>query len=211
MQLIKEVDITKFEVYVHRVEIQASRSIKQQATRCQRDVCFKSFGGWFECRHPWYMGRKHDNKEWDINWEHLFPKVSRLIKIRRDIKEVDITECRVYMHGVEIRAWRSINQHATWRERDVCKRVVWIFWWLSFMTNTCDIWEGSMTTRSAIKSENTCPLRFRNRREGMSLRRLILRSLECTCTESKSELEDRSIEQRAANRAHGWPHSFHLI
>lgn len=40
------------------------------------------------------MGGKHDDKKWDINWEHLFPKVSD--KRNNDIKDVDFKEFRVY-------------------------------------------------------------------------------------------------------------------
>ena len=35
------------------------------------------------------MGGKRDNKEWDVNWEHPFPRVSGY-KRRGDIKKVDI-------------------------------------------------------------------------------------------------------------------------
>ena len=57
-------------------------------------VPFEFFGGLFQCQNPWYMGRKHGNKEWDFNWEHPFPRVSRY-KRMSDIKEVGITKFRV--------------------------------------------------------------------------------------------------------------------
>jgi hypothetical protein len=43
----------------------------------------------------WYKGEKHDNKEWDSNYEHLFPRVLGYY-IVNDIMEVDIKEFRVY-------------------------------------------------------------------------------------------------------------------
>ena len=44
--------------------------------------------------------RKHDNKEWDLNWEHLFPRVLGYKK-KSDIKEVDDREFRVVYVSVE--------------------------------------------------------------------------------------------------------------
>ena len=43
-----------------------------------------------------YVGvETRDNQEWNFYWEHPFPRVSQY-KRRCDIKEVDITEFRVY-------------------------------------------------------------------------------------------------------------------
>ena len=33
------------------------------------------FGGLHEWQDLWYMGEKYDNKEWDLNYEHPFPRV----------------------------------------------------------------------------------------------------------------------------------------
>jgi hypothetical protein len=41
------------------------------------------------------MKEIHDNKDWDLNWECSFPRGFRY-KRRSDIKEVDISEFRVY-------------------------------------------------------------------------------------------------------------------
>lgn len=41
------------------------------------------------------MGGKYDNKEWDLDWENLFPRVSGYERMS-DIKEVEITEIKVY-------------------------------------------------------------------------------------------------------------------
>jgi hypothetical protein len=54
-------------------------------------VIFEMFGGLFYCRNMWYMGGNHDNKEWDLNQKHPFPKVLGY-KRWSDIKEVNITE-----------------------------------------------------------------------------------------------------------------------
>ena len=35
-------------------------------------VWFESFGVVFECQNPWYVGRKHDNKEWASNWGPVY-------------------------------------------------------------------------------------------------------------------------------------------
>ena len=47
------------------------------------------------------MGEKCDNKEWDLNYEHLFPRVS-WYKSVIVIMEVDITEFRVYFHYSQV-------------------------------------------------------------------------------------------------------------
>ena len=44
-------------------------------------------------QNPWYMEWNCDNKEWNLNWEHVFPKICEYK--RSDIKEVDSTEFRV--------------------------------------------------------------------------------------------------------------------
>ena len=41
------------------------------------------------------MGGKRDNKDWNLNLEHPFPRVSRY-KRKSDIKEVDIMEFKAY-------------------------------------------------------------------------------------------------------------------
>ena len=43
-----------------------------------------------------YKGEKRDNKERDLNYEHLFPKVLGYLKVC-DIMEVGLTEFRVYI------------------------------------------------------------------------------------------------------------------
>ena len=48
-----------------------------------------------------------------------------------------------------------------------------------FSVKMYDIWEGNMTIRSEIQIENIHSLELWNIREGVTLRRLILRSLEC--------------------------------
>jgi hypothetical protein len=57
-------------------------------------VWFKFFGSLLWCPNPWYMGGKRDNKEWDFNWEHSFPRILEYER-KSDIKEVDIMEFRV--------------------------------------------------------------------------------------------------------------------
>jgi hypothetical protein len=39
-------------------------------------VWIEYFGGLLYCQNPLCMEGKHDNKEWDLNWEHSFPRVS---------------------------------------------------------------------------------------------------------------------------------------
>ena len=46
-----------------------------------------------------------------------------------------------------------------------------------------DMWEGNVTIRCQISTENICSLGFRDVREGVALRRFILWSLECICFE----------------------------
>jgi hypothetical protein len=41
------------------------------------------------------MGGKRKNKEWDLNWDHLFSRVSEY-KRRSDVKEVAIMKFIVY-------------------------------------------------------------------------------------------------------------------
>jgi hypothetical protein len=48
-----------------------------------------------------------------------------------------------------------------------------------FIVKTHDIWEGNVITRSEIEIENLCCLGFQEIREGMTLKRLELQSLEC--------------------------------
>ena len=50
---------------------------------------------YFNVKNPWYMGGRRDNKEWDLHWENLLPRVSGYK--RSDIKEANITESRVYL------------------------------------------------------------------------------------------------------------------
>ena len=50
------------------------------------------------------MGGKPDNEEWDLNWEPPLHRVSRY-KRRSDIKEVDITEFRVWIAST-IHSWK---------------------------------------------------------------------------------------------------------
>ena len=50
-----------------------------------------------------------------------------------------------------------------------------------FDVKTCDIWEVSVMTRSETQTESICFLGFRGVWEGVILRRLILRSVECVC------------------------------
>ena len=79
-------------------------------------VWFDFFDGLLQCQNTWYMGGKRDNEEWDLSWEHPFPKVSGY-KRRNDIKEVDITEFRVY-HKLD--SWYQpcppIRLRLQWRE-----------------------------------------------------------------------------------------------
>ena len=55
------------------------------------NVWFEFVGGLLWCQNLRYMGGKRDNKEWGLNWEHLFPSVSGY-KRRSDIKDIDIME-----------------------------------------------------------------------------------------------------------------------
>ena len=48
-----------------------------------------------------------------------------------------------------------------------------------FNVNAHDIWEGNVIIRSDISFENIFSLGFQDEREGVTLRRLVLRSLEC--------------------------------
>ena len=52
-----------------------------------------------------------------------------------------------------------------------------------FNVKLCDIWEGNMITRSKIQTENIRSLGFWDIREGIILRRLVLRTLECIIVE----------------------------
>ena len=58
-------------------------------------VWFEFFSGLFLCQTLWYMGGKCDNKDWDLNCEHPFSKVSGY-KRRSDVKEFDIMEFRLH-------------------------------------------------------------------------------------------------------------------
>ena len=49
-----------------------------------------------------------------------------------------------------------------------------------FNVKTHDTWEGNVTIRNEIQIKNIRSLGFWDLREGMTLRRLILLSLECT-------------------------------
>ena len=62
----------------------------------RQSMWFEFFDGLVSCQIPWYMGRTRDNKEWNSNKEHQFPWILGY-KRRGDIKEVDITEFRVYL------------------------------------------------------------------------------------------------------------------
>ena len=55
------------------------------------NVQFEFFGDLFQRQNPWYMRGKCDNKEWALNREHPFPRVSKIQE-----KAIDITEFRVY-------------------------------------------------------------------------------------------------------------------
>ena len=57
-------------------------------------VWFEFFVGLLQCQNPWYMGGECDNKDWDLNREHPFPKVLGY-KRRKGIKEVDVTEFKM--------------------------------------------------------------------------------------------------------------------
>ena len=54
------------------------------------------------------------------------------------------------------------------------RECVWLLWSFALMSKTHDIKEGYVTIRSEIYIENICFLRFRDIREGVTLRRLIL-------------------------------------
>ena len=60
---------------------------------CKRVVCILWWIAFMS--KPLIYGREMCNKEWDLNWEHPFPRVLRY-KRRNNIKEVDTMECRVY-------------------------------------------------------------------------------------------------------------------
>ena len=45
------------------------------------------------------MGWKHDNKEWNLNWEHPFLKILGYER-RSDIKKVGNAEFKVYNSGM---------------------------------------------------------------------------------------------------------------
>ena len=47
------------------------------------------------------------------------------------------------------------------------------------MAKIHDIWEGNVTTRREIEIGRICSLRFHDIREGVTLRRVILRRLRC--------------------------------
>ena len=55
------------------------------------------FGGSHEWQNSWCKGEKGDNKEWELNYAHPFPRVSGYQRVS-DIMEVDISEFRVYIH-----------------------------------------------------------------------------------------------------------------
>ena len=57
----------------------------------QASVWFKFFDGLVICQNSLCMGGKRDNKEWVLNWEHMFPGFLGY-KRRSDIKKVDIME-----------------------------------------------------------------------------------------------------------------------
>ena len=57
-------------------------------------VWFEFFVGVFSCQNLGYMREEHDDKLWDLNCEHLFPRALGH-KRRSDMKEVDIMEFRV--------------------------------------------------------------------------------------------------------------------
>ena len=78
---------------------------------------FEFFGGLVLISKPMIYMRERDKKEWDLNWEHPFPRVSRY-KTRSDIKEVDITEFKVY---IRIDARYVSSQH-------YIQRWIWLQW-----------------------------------------------------------------------------------
>ena len=48
------------------------------------------------CQNPWYVEGIHDNKEWDSNWKHMFPRVLGYKK-RGEIEEADTAEFKMYI------------------------------------------------------------------------------------------------------------------
>ena len=73
----------------------------------------------------WYMGGIHNNKEWDLNWERLLPRVWGYNK-RSDIMEVDVTEFRVCYYLMNYnylgRSGWMLNDKRWWkRMRNWCR------------------------------------------------------------------------------------------
>lgn len=60
---------------------------------------FKFFEWYTLLSNMWYLGGKLDNtRKWELNWEHLFPRVLGYRK-RVNIKLVDITKFRLYYYS----------------------------------------------------------------------------------------------------------------
>ena len=73
---------------------------------------FGLFFGLFQCPNPWHMGGKCDNKEWDSNYEHPFPKVPKY-KRRSGIKGVDVIEFRSVFQGFHVGGMRGTSHTYT--------------------------------------------------------------------------------------------------
>ena len=60
----------------------------------------------------------------------------------------------------------------------MCVSMWFEFLVIYFNVKTRDIWKGNLTTRSEVYTENLCSRWFQDIRKGVTLRRLILQSLE---------------------------------
>ena len=59
-------------------------------------VWFEFFGNLFYFQFPWFIGGERDKKEWDLNCENPFSRVS-WYKRKSDIKKIEFMEFRVYI------------------------------------------------------------------------------------------------------------------
>ena len=72
------------------------------------------------------------------------------------------------------------SDDSNYNDENVTRASVWFdYLVVYFNVETCDMWEINVTMRSETKIKNIRSLGFQDIREGVTLRRLVLQSLEC--------------------------------
>jgi len=79
----------------HNVNIAVNENIYDDDNVMRASVWFESFEGLFLYHNPWYMWGRHDNKEWDLNGEYMFPRFAFRVWCYKHAKFIMIDQVQI--------------------------------------------------------------------------------------------------------------------